>query len=333
MKRVDYAEMVEQLTRVLCRQGFEIERAGACAKIFADNSRDGVYSHGLNRFPRFIEYIQKGYIAMDAQPELVQRFGTWERWDGHLGPGSLNAQFAMNRAIQQARENGMGCVALKNTNHWMRGGTYGWQAAEAECIGICWSNTTPNMPVWGGRERRLGNNPLVLAVPRAAGHIVLDMALSQFSMGKVEIYQRRHEMLPFDGGFDKEGKITRDPEAISETLLGLPIGYWKGSGLSFLLDLVATVLSSGNSTAEIGRLESEYALSQVFLAFDLSALPDPEAVRGTIMRLIDHIHQSEPLREGERIYYPGERTLQTRNENLEQGIPVDEAIWKQVLAM
>ena len=86
------------------------------------------------------------------------------------------------------REHGVGCVALGNTNHWMRGGTYGWQAAEAGMIGICWTNTMPNLPPWGGVERVIGNNPLVIAVPRAkraggAGHG--DVAVFLWSAGEL----------------------------------------------------------------------------------------------------------------------------------------------------
>jgi 3-dehydro-L-gulonate 2-dehydrogenase len=96
-----------------------------------------------------------------------------ERWDGRRGPGNLNAHASMARAIALAREHGVGCVALANTNHWMRGGSYGWQAAEAGVIGICWTNTLANVPPWGASEPRIGNNPLVVAVPRADGHVVL----------------------------------------------------------------------------------------------------------------------------------------------------------------
>ena len=81
----------------------------------------------------------------------------------------------MQRAIALAKENNIGCVTVKNTNHWMRGGTYGWQAADAECIGICITNAIATMPPWGGIKPRLGNNPLVIAVPRTEGHVVLDM--------------------------------------------------------------------------------------------------------------------------------------------------------------
>ena len=74
-----------------------------------------------------------------------------ERWDGQRGFGPLNARHAMARAVELAHQFGIGMVALGNNNHWMRGGTYGWQAADAGCIGICWSNTCPNMPAWGAR--------------------------------------------------------------------------------------------------------------------------------------------------------------------------------------
>ena len=183
MLRVSYQELFDALLRVLLKLGFEPERARLCAQLFADTTRDGVYSHGLNRFPRFVAMIRNGSIDIHAQPELVMGSGPLERWDGKIGPGNLNAHHCMDRTIALAREQGMGCVALANTNHWMRGGSYGWQAADAGMIGMCWTNTLPNLPPWGAADPRVGNNPLVIAVPRADGHVVLDMAMSQFSYG------------------------------------------------------------------------------------------------------------------------------------------------------
>ena len=125
------------------KYGFDEKRAEESAKNFADSSLDGVYSHGYQRFPRVIDYIQKGYIDVNAVPEKIIGFGAVERWDGHLGMGNLNAKMAMQRAVELAAQLGIGMVAMSNTNHWMRGGAYGWQAAEAGCIGICWTNTCP----------------------------------------------------------------------------------------------------------------------------------------------------------------------------------------------
>ena len=169
MTRIPYQELCDVLRKILLKIGFEVERAELCARLFTDSSRDGVYSHGLNRFPRFIEMIKRGLVDIQAKPELTGNFGALERWDGLQGPGNLNAYSSMERAIALCRQSGIGCVALANTNHWMRGGSYGWQAADAGVIGICWTNTMPNLPPWGASEPRLGNNPLVIAVPRVDG--------------------------------------------------------------------------------------------------------------------------------------------------------------------
>ena len=214
MLRVSYEELFEALLRVLLRLGFASERARLCARLFADTTCDGVYSHGVNRFPRFLTMIQSGLIDINAEPELLHDAGSIERWDGKIGPGNLNAYHSMERAIALSRKHVIGCVALANTNHWMRGGSYGWQAADAGVMGICWTNTLPNLPPWGATDPRLGNNPLVIAVPRPAGNIVLDMAMSQFSYGTLASYRARGELLPVEGGFDSEGRLTRDPAAI-----------------------------------------------------------------------------------------------------------------------
>jgi 3-dehydro-L-gulonate 2-dehydrogenase len=330
--RIAFEQLQAQFEQVLKKYDFTPERARLCARLFAENSLDGVYSHGLNRFPTFIEYIEKGYVQVQASPVKEESFGPWERWNGNLGPGNLNAHYCMNRAVELAKEQGMSCVALRNTNHWMRGGTYGWQAAEAGCIAICFTNTIPNMPPWGGTDSRIGNNPLIIALPRPEGHLVLDTAMSLYSYGKMDVYKRRNQPLPFDGGFDKEGKLTSDAGAILQSRRPLPIGYWKGSGLSMMLDMLAALLSRGKAAKDIGELASEYGLSQVFICFDAQRvdLPFVEQITG---ELIEYIKSSAPVDEGEKIYYPGERTLLTRMENQERGIPVDEEIWNQVLQM
>src|SRR5207245_1614278 len=124
------------------------------------------------------------------RPVTVVARGALERWDGRRGAGMLNAARATDRAVTLARTHGVGVVALGNTNHWMRGGGYGWRAADAGVVLLCWTNTLPNLPPWvpnGSAPPRLGNNPLVVAVPRADGrHVVLDMAMSQFSFGALE---------------------------------------------------------------------------------------------------------------------------------------------------
>lgn len=325
--RVSYDELYQTLRRALLKVGFEPGRAELCARLFAETDRDGVYTHGLNRLPRFLEMIEKGIVEVSTQPFCVEAHGALERWDGRSGAGNLNAHASMARAIELSRQHGVGCVALRNTNHWMRGGSYGWQAAEAGALAFGWTNTLPNLPPWGSTRALLGNNPFVIAVPRPAGHVVLDMAMSQFSYGALAAYRSRGEQLPVDGGFDTEGHLTRDPGAIEESGRPLPIGFWKGSGLALLLDISAALLAGGLATHQIppDPLE-ETRLSQVFLAFDLTRLGGMEAAS----RIADDIVESLHIGGGESVRYPGERTLLIRRENMEKGIPVEPSVWEHV---
>jgi 3-dehydro-L-gulonate 2-dehydrogenase len=265
-------------------------------------------------------------VIPDAEPVKEGGFGSLEQWDGQLGPGMLNAKFCMNRAIELANENGIGCVAIKNTNHWMRGGTYGWQAAEAGLISISFTNTIANMPPWGGVDPRLGNNPLIIAVPRKEGHVVLDMAISQYAIGKLNFYKSKNEQLPLPGGYDKEGNLSTDPAAILESERVLPIGFWKGSGLSLVLDLLATVLSQGRSTAAITQAGPEAGISQVFIAIKPMGIKNQELIE----QILDYAKSSRPLKAGHDILYPGENTLRTREKSMKGGVWVDERVWDRV---
>ena len=161
----------------------------------------------------------------------------------------------------------------------------------------------------------------------------MDFALSVYSYGKLDTYQRKGEQLPFPGGFDRQGQLSSDPGTIIESRRALPIGYWKGSGLALLLDLVATLLSGGRSTAQIGQEEEEYAVSQVFLAFDVAATPAGEMADRIVDETIADFQTAAPASPSGTIRYPGAGTLAIRRESMERGIPVDPQYWRQVLKL
>lgn len=325
---ISFAQLFSQLKHVLLQLSFPENKAHLCAHIFASNSLDGVYSHGLNRFPVFVKQIKKGLVNPTAEPELIESNGSMQAWDGHLAPGMYNATICMADAVELAKTHGISCVTIKNTNHWMRGGTYGWQAANAGCIGICFTNAIAGMPAWGGVNPVLGNNPLVIAVPRPGGHVVLDMAMSQYSYGKLQEYELKNESLPFTGGYDEQGNPSTDPAAIRKTKRLLPAGYWKGSGLAMLLDILLVALSGGRSTPAITASGSEYGVTQCFIC-----IHRPHLHTQLINEILNYIKSSTPVNEHEGVTYPGERTLMTRLKNERDGIPVDERIWNEVLAL
>ncbi|MFB6342130.1 3-dehydro-L-gulonate 2-dehydrogenase [Saccharicrinis sp. FJH62] len=326
-------EMEDVLFRLFVKYGFSSVKAAVLAEIYTNNTIDGVNSHGINRVRQFLDYVEWGLVVPNAEAEMLGSFGNMERWDGNLGPGIINATKCTNRAIELAKMHGMGLVALRNTNHWMRGATYGWQAADAGCIAILFTNTKPNMPAWGGKDSRIGNNPFVVAIPRKEGHVVLDMALSQYSFGKINSYKLEGEKLPYPGGWDQNDELSNDPEKILTKERGLPIGYWKGSALSMVLDIITTVLSAGDSTFRIGQKAHESGVSQIFLCINPERFGDKDIQDKLLDEIINYTHDVEPMRPGERTYYPGERTLLTRLKNLENGIPVDDKVWQNILVL
>lgn len=326
---IPYKELKERLHGILEKYGFGEKKAYKLAEIFSSSSLDGIYSHGVNRFPRFIHTVKSGYVLKDQEPSLTHSFGVMEQWNGNQGPGILNALSMMDRAIELAERTGIGCIGLSNTNHWMRGGTYGWQAAEKGMIGICFTNTKPNMVPWGGAEIRIGNNPLIIAIPRKRGHVVLDMAISQYSFGKIQEYALQHKQLAFPGGLDDRGDLTHDPETILKNEKTIPIGFWKGSGLSIVLDLLAAIISGGDASSTIATHEEEYGLSQVFIAIQPGFLPRQER-DGLIDEVLRYVKEVSGVREGSEIYYPGEKTIMTRALNLKNGIPIHTDIWEEI---
>ena len=121
--------------KILLARDMSPEMAKRLAKGFADMGNEGVYSHGINRFPVFIGQVDKGQIQLNATPECVNSMGALEQWDCHYGPGVLNGLICADRAMELAREYGIGMVGMRNSNHWMRGGAYVLKMARE---GFCW---------------------------------------------------------------------------------------------------------------------------------------------------------------------------------------------------
>lgn len=339
--RVPYAELYAALHQAMLTLGItdtpEADRAALCARLFAETTRDGVYTHGLNRFPRFAAMVRNGSIDVHATSTRTAGMGALEKWDGHHGVGNLNAHAATLRAIALARQHGIGCVALGNTSHWMRGGTYGWMAAESGLFCICWSNTLPNVPAWGATSPSIGNNPIIFAAPRtdATGqpaHVVIDMAASQFSYGTLASYSKRNQPLPVPGGYDTSGNLTTNAAEIEATQRALPVGYWKGSGLAILTDMFAAMLSGGKATHDFGMEPlREVGQSQIFLVIDPSSVASAAELNRIADGIIDSLRHATPEDPAKPIRYPGEQTLHLREENTRLGVPVDDDVWQQLL--
>lgn len=330
---VTFDQLKNEFKRVLLSRNFSEEKADACATMFAQTTETGIYSHGVNRFPRFISQIDAGEVKPDAEATKILSLGAVEQWDGHSGVGNLTATKMMDRAMEIADQYGIGVVAIRNANHWMRGGTYGWQAAEKGYVGICWTNSFGAVPPWGSKEPRIGTNPLIVAVPGKEITMV-DMSMSMFAYGALEVHRLAGKQLPIDGGFDDNGELTRDPAIIEKNRRILPMGYWKGSGLSIVLDMIATLLSDGVSVVEMTEdKKSEYDCSQVFIAIEIDKLISEESREKKLERIIQYIKTAAPAKEGDEIRLPGHEFPMRQAENRKNGITIDDSVWKTIQAL
>ncbi|MGY5957936.1 2,3-diketo-L-gulonate reductase [Kosakonia sp. BK9b] len=331
--KVTFDELKHAFKRVLRSRHVGEETADACAEMFARTTESGVYSHGVNRFPRFIQQLDAGDIIPQAQAKRIANLGAIEQWDAQRSIGNLTAKKMMDRAIELASDHGIGLVAVRNANHWMRGGSYGWQAAEKGYIGICWTNSIAVMPPWGAKECRIGTNPLIVAIPSTPITMV-DMSMSMFSYGMLEVNRLAGRELPVDGGFDDDGHLTKEPAVIEKNRRILPMGYWKGSGLSIVLDMIATLLSDGASVAEVTEENSdEYGISQVFIAIEVDKLIDGASRDAKLQRIMDYITSAERADEDTPVRLPGHEFTRLLAENRRDGITVDDSVWAKIQAL
>ena len=331
MLHVAYDEAVRAMTAGLLPYLPE-ETARHFAEIFAGNSLDGVYSHGMNRYPRYLADMDSGLCDRTVtQAERVSGLGALEVWDAHFGIGPLIAEQVTRRAIDLAREHGIACVALRNNSHWLRAGRYGLMMADAGMMGICFTNTCMNLVAYGAKEPSTGNNPITLAIPRRAGSLVMDMAVSQYAFGKLEIMAQEGKMLETPCGYDTQGNPTCDPREITKSMLMMPMALWKGSALSIMLDLMAASLSLGRTSLDIGRPgDGEKGMSQVFICLNPAAVVDAGEMDAQIERTVAFLSALPPKDGVHGVHAPGENLAATRQRNLREGIPVTEETWQKI---
>jgi 3-dehydro-L-gulonate 2-dehydrogenase len=160
------------------------------------------------------------------------------------------------------------------------------------------------------------------------------MAMSQFSYGSLAQYAAQGKALPVPGGYDEAGELTTDAAAIEHSQRALPIGFWKGSGLSFALDVLAAMLAGGKATHELSSDPlAEVGQSQVFLAIAPQRLATMEELDRIAQGAVDGLHAAEPIEAGKPARYPGEGVLRARAESLRLGVGVEDAAWERFVAM
>lgn len=330
MRRVP-VERLEVFCAQVCR-GFGLSdpqaRALADSLVFAQCR--GVTSHGLMRLEHYMARVEKGLINLSADMPFTMESGALACLDAENGLGQLAGRKATRKAMELAGRWGLGQVSVANSNHFGTGAWFSLPAARAGFAALNLSNASPAMAPYGAAQPLLGTNPVSLALPRGPGKepLVLDMALSAVSRGKIRVFAAAGEKIPSTWGLNAQGEPTEDPREVLEGSL-CPIGGAKGSGLAFLVDLLCGTLTGTGLTGDTRNILSSQGPSRtghLFLCMDVARfLPVAEFGR-RVDQCVGRMKALDPVAPGGEVLAPGEPELRQMEQCRREGVPLPDAL-------
>jgi len=291
-------------------------------------------SHGIARLPNYVKRIQLGLINPNPNVKVVNTSHATCLLDGDNCLGQIAAEKAILKAIEITQERGLSIVGVKNTNHIGIASSYVLKAAKKGMIGFCLANGSAHMAPWGGKTPILGTNPISIAIPAGRfNEIVLDMATSVTARGKIILAAEKGEKIPIGWALNKEGNPTNNPK---EAMLGtiLPLGGYKGFGLSLIVDILSGVLTGSSYGSKIPSMTENFSkkLNEgIFLgAFKVNNFIDIKLFEERIENYILEIKNSPTAPGVTEIFFPGELEHKAMKKNLEMGIKIDRNICKNL---
>ncbi|MDI3534579.1 MAG: hypothetical protein PWQ82_944 [Thermosediminibacterales bacterium] len=327
-------KLFEFSTKVFQKLGMTQEDSDTVCRILIKTDLRGISSHGVARIPIYAKRIKLGLINPTPQIKILKENDTSALIDADNGMGHIASEKAINICIEKAKKSGMAAVGVRNSNHFGINAYYSMKAAEEGLIGMTFTNTSPLMAPFGGRERLLGSNPLCIAIP--AGEepdIVLDMATSVVARGKLEVAARKGMNIPEGWAIDSEGRVTVDPQKALEGAL-LPFGGPKGYGLAVLVDILSGVLTGAkfgpDAGSLFGDLDRPQEIGHFFMAVSVENFMSLETFKHRMDSMIQRIRNSKKAEGVDRIYMPGEIEYLKSKELIEKGITVNEKVIKEL---
>ncbi|KAJ9223586.1 hypothetical protein DTO271D3_5872 [Paecilomyces variotii] len=325
---VSAPDATEFVRSVLIGNGVPPRNASIVADCLVQADLRGVDTHGINRIPSYMARIREGVLDAKADPSLNQITPVVAQVDGKNGFGFVAAHMGMARAIEMAKDFGIGMVSVKHSNHFGMSAWIVQQALDAGMMSLVFTNSSPALPVWGGRSKLMGVSPIACGAPAGKEKpFILDMAPSVAARGKIYKAARRGEKIPTDWALDGEGKQTDDPNQALEGVM-LPMGGPKGSALAIMMDVFSGVLSG---SAFAGHVTNPYDPSKpadvghFLVAIKPDLFMSLEDFKERMDYLYRRVVESDKMAGVDRIYYPGEIEQLTREQRLETGIPYVQA--------
>lgn len=307
-RRFDPAALAAAATEVFRAAGMPEANARTVGEALTDADIRGIHSHGLLRVEDYVKKLLSEGVDPQGAPSIVSKKGGAIRIDGGNALGQVSGVFAMDAAIEAARETAIAFAAVGGSNHCGAMDYFARRAAAAGMIGLAGTNALPTMAPAGGREKIVGLNPLSVAMP-ATGRpdFVLDAALGATAHGKIRVYAQKGAPVPEGWAFDKDGRPTTDATKALEGLIQ-PIGAHKGIGLAMMVGLMSTLLSGAGYGLESGNMiDGAYAGKDghFFMAIDIAAFVEPSEFANRLGRILDDLEASERTDGVDAIYAPG----------------------------
>jgi len=303
-------------------------------------------SHGIILLPEYLERIKKGHIVPGAPFEVVRETPTTARVNGHWGFGFVVTEKAMRMAIEKTRVHNVAAVTVFHQSHIGRLGAYSTMAAEEGMIGLITADSGAGAKAvtpFGGRDRRLGTNPLSIAIPsNLQGPVLLDMATCAVAAGKIGVARARKESVPLGWIVDKDGNPTTDPNDYYAGGSILPLGGdqgHKGYILSFVVEVLSGILTGMGFGLDRKQWETRHGAEfrhndGCFIAvFNVDAFYPLADFKREVTEFAKYVKSSPPAKGFKEVLYPGEIELLTEQKRRKEGVPIEDETWGRIAAL
>jgi LDH2 family malate/lactate/ureidoglycolate dehydrogenase len=331
-KRLQLEQFTASVMRAL---GLPLEDAATVAALMVDADMQGSDGHGVIRLAPYAKRILAGGINLNPDIKVIQERTAMALVDGDNGMGHLVMKKATELAIHKARTAGIAWVGSRLSNHAGPASLYARMALQHDMIGLYFAVGNANhLPPWGGLDMLLSTNPIAAAIPTLnEAPVVLDMATTVAAYGKVKAKAQRGEMMPEGWMIDRQGKPLLDPTKSEEGFL-LPIGGYKGYGLSLIVGILAGTLNGAAMGSQVIDFNKDFSTitntGQAIAIMDPSAFGDITEFKQNIDTLVRELRSSERMPGVERIWLPGEQSHEKRLSNEAQGMVLAPSLIKQL---
>ena len=345
--RVDVNYAIELITDIFKAKSCNNYEAKTIAERLCGSNLKGHDSHGIVRVPRYVLWMEWGWVFPNIKPELIVDSGALALIDAKQGFGQIAGEFAVDEGINRAKLHGVSVVGLKNSGHLGRIGDWSERAADAGLVSLHFVNVRGSLLVapFGGSDRRGSTCPLSIGVPsKDTDHIILDMATSTVAEGKVMVAQKGGKPLPAGALIDSNGNLTINPEVMygkinenevpnSENGTGAitAFGLHKGSGINFMMEILGGALTGSGVSAGIDDKEKrKFANGMLSLYVKVDNMVNFEYFLNEVRSYAGFVRSSPPANKNEKVLIPGDKEISTYKDRLANGLPVAPIVWQNI---